>query len=74
MWFTAYTLQACVDACSTYNVANKTTTPCKGVALALDLSQQYYINGAANCWLKSEANEDSFSEKKTNTFAWLVDG
>ncbi|KAF2448904.1 hypothetical protein P171DRAFT_428895 [Karstenula rhodostoma CBS 690.94] len=74
MWFTAYTLQACVDACSTYNDANMTTTPCKGVALALDMRQQYYENGGANCWLKSAADEDKLYDKKTTTFAWLVDG
>lgn len=71
MWFTAYTVQACVDACSTYNAANITNAPCKGVTMASDLSRQYYINGAANCWLKSEANEEGSSGKTNNSFMWL---
>ncbi|KAL1593809.1 hypothetical protein SLS60_010541 [Paraconiothyrium brasiliense] len=73
MWFTAYTLQACIDACSSYNVGNKTNTPCKGVALAEDLSHQYNVNGGANCWLKLGVEKDGFSKSPTVTLAWLVE-
>lgn len=48
----AYTLQQCVDACSTMNmvIENK---PCKAIVLSENLMQDYMGNGRANCWLKS---------------------
>lgn len=47
----AYTLQQCVDACSTYNqVAGNTT--CRAVVLISFLRSSYFGNKGANCWLK----------------------
>ncbi|KAH7080893.1 hypothetical protein FB567DRAFT_115092 [Paraphoma chrysanthemicola] len=49
---TAYSLQQCVDACSTMNeVAG--TTRCRAVALSQALSDEYGHNRGANCWLKN---------------------
>jgi len=50
----AYSIQQCIDACSTYNsVAG--STKCRAVAIGADLGHAYEINKGANCWLKESA-------------------
>jgi hypothetical protein len=49
---TAYSLQQCVDACSTMNEVEG-TTKCRAVALSQALSDEYGHNRGANCWLKN---------------------
>jgi hypothetical protein len=52
--FVAYTVQQCIDACSTFNqVAGNTT--CKAVVIGKALSTDYKTNKGANCWLKNIA-------------------
>lgn len=71
MWFTAYTLQSCLYACTAYNAGNHTDKPCKGISLAQDMSNKVNINGGANCWLKSEVDEAHLSDSDLVTLAWL---
>ncbi|KAH7066642.1 hypothetical protein BKA63DRAFT_522871 [Paraphoma chrysanthemicola] len=49
---TAYSLQQCVDACSTMNEVEGTAS-CRAVALSQALSDEYGHNRGANCWLKN---------------------
>jgi hypothetical protein len=48
----AYSLQQCIDACSTMNAINNDDN-CKAVVLISTLAAQYELNKGANCWLKS---------------------
>jgi hypothetical protein len=50
----AYTLQQCIDACSTMNAINK-DDGCKAVVLISSLKREYEMNRGANCWLKSNS-------------------
>jgi hypothetical protein len=50
----AYTLQQCIDACSTYNQVAGSTV-CKAAVLISTLSTSYATNKGANCWLKKKA-------------------
>ncbi|KAF2026212.1 hypothetical protein EK21DRAFT_74698 [Setomelanomma holmii] len=49
---TAYSLQQCVDACSTMNEVEG-IAKCQAVALSQALSDEYGHNKGANCWLKN---------------------
>lgn len=51
----AYSLQQCIDACSTFNTRGG-STKCAAVVLNADLAKSYDINNGANCWLKDTAN------------------
>lgn len=73
VWFTAYTLQACIDGCTAFNRGGQTDVKCRGVALGEDLSHQAVVNAGANCWLKTKMNQSAFTDSQTNTVAWLVD-
>jgi len=57
----AYTLQQCMDACSTMNVVAGTTR-CVGVALNGDMSARYGVGAGANCWLKERVNAQMTEE------------
>lgn len=48
----AYTLQACVDACSTMNAAAQGETKCVAVSMEWDLSYAYEAYSGANCYLR----------------------
>lgn len=51
----AYTLQQCIDACSTMNeVAGEIR--CVAAAIGEDISGDYQLNKGANCWLKSRTD------------------
>jgi hypothetical protein len=66
--FVAYTLQQCIDACSTYNevMANNT---CQAVVLGEGLASDYRVNKGANSWLKNMAGPSVTF--KGSTFARL---
>lgn len=52
----AYSLQQCIDACSTMNVVAK-SSKCVAISVNKWLGEEMQINSGANCWLKSsEAN------------------
>ncbi|KAJ4293589.1 hypothetical protein N0V90_008872 [Kalmusia sp. IMI 367209] len=67
----AYTLQACIDACSTYNLYNP-TKKCKAVVIGEDLATEYAKNSAANCWLKNTFDEGGTKDAQVATTAWIV--
>jgi hypothetical protein len=49
----AYSIQQCIDACSTYNsIAGE--DKCKAVVLNRNLKNMYTENKGGNCWLKSD--------------------
>lgn len=52
----AYSLQQCIDACSTMNIVVK-SSKCVAVSVNKWLGEEMQINSGANCWLKtSKAN------------------
>jgi hypothetical protein len=52
----AYSIQQCIDACSTWNAGEGSSgKKCKAVAIGADLEHAYEINKGANCWLKEAA-------------------
>ena len=66
---TAYSLQQCIDACSTMNdLAGERR--CIAVALNGDLAEWYKANKGANCWLKNASR--SFMEETRVTVAMLT--
>jgi hypothetical protein len=54
MGIVAYTLQTCIDACSTMNQLQG-STKCKAVIIGTNMSKDYNHNKGATCWLKSTA-------------------
>ncbi|KAF2829316.1 hypothetical protein CC86DRAFT_453950 [Ophiobolus disseminans] len=66
----AYTLQQCIDACSTMNYVAKKTT-CRAVLLNNRLSSTYSSNHRANCWLKTVAGSAYLSTQPIGTVAML---
>jgi hypothetical protein len=62
----AYTLQQCIDACSTMNAINNDDN-CKAVVLISTLKREYEMNKGANCWLKSNSTTwDGVAETRSN--------
>jgi hypothetical protein len=53
----AYSLSACIDACTTFNLvnANVDVPGCKAAVLSSNLKNSYNTNKGANCWLKNTA-------------------
>lgn len=72
MWFTAYTWQACIDGCTSFNRRNATEVKCRGVALGEDLQHQAVVNNGANCWLKTEVDEGGLGDAEFVSVAWVV--
>ncbi|KAF2827846.1 hypothetical protein CC86DRAFT_465677 [Ophiobolus disseminans] len=50
----AYSLQQCIDACSTMNTRDG--KKCAAVTIGPDLAHAYEINNGANCWLKEKSS------------------
>ena len=59
----SYSLQTCVDACSTYNDVNKDSDvpKCVAVVLGSGMKTDYAGNKGANCWLKNTAEGNRVS-------------
>ena len=70
-----YTLQQCVDVCSSINWRANNTT-CKSAILAKNMAQKYADTDHANCWLKIKGDGTNLltgDAQKLLTAAWLVD-
>ncbi|KAI8932929.1 hypothetical protein NX059_010400 [Plenodomus lindquistii] len=65
----AYTLQQCVDACTTYNKMQG-TGKCTAVVLDRNMAQKYAANNGATCWLKNMS--DPAQSYPNTTMARLV--
>lgn len=60
----AYTLQACIDACSTVNYLQGDGT-CVALVLSRDMKTSYESNFGANCWLKKTSSALASDDNET---------
>ena len=68
----SYTIQECIDACSTYNHIRNANL-CRAAVLLSDMHAAYFGDAGANCFLKDSFNETNASQLQRCILAVLLD-